>query len=139
MNVIRWLDTAGIDFRHALRVCSKNPGFTAVGVLTLMLGIGASTALFSVVETVLLRSLPYSRPDRLVSLAASDSTTLNQENVSYGLVQDWKQRSHSFDSIAMFRGWGPTRTGQGQPTVLRGMRVSYDLFATLGVTPELGR
>jgi hypothetical protein len=88
---------------------------------------------------VLLRSLPYSRPDRLVSLAASDSTTLNAENVSYGLVQDWKQRSHSFDSIAMFRGWGPAYTGKGQPSVLQGMRVSHDLFATLGVSPELGR
>ncbi len=139
MNMINWLDTAAIDFRHALRVCGRNPGFTAVGVLTLILGIGASTALFSVVETVLLRSLPYGRPDRLVSLAASDSTTLNAENVSYGLVQDWKQRSHSFNSVAMFRGWGPTHTGKGQPTVLRGMRVSHDLFATLGVSPELGR
>src|SRR6516165_592369 len=79
------------------------------------------------------------QPERLVTLAARDSGTRNPINVSYGLVQDWKERSKSFECIAMYRDWQPTLTGQGKPEVLRAVRASYDFFRTLGVRPALGR
>lgn len=127
------------DLRFGLRMLGKSPGFTAVAVLTLALGIGANTAVFSVVKAVLLNALPYRQPERLVTLAATDSGTLNPTNVSYLLVQDWKQRSHSFRSIAIYRDWNPLITGQAKPRMLHGIRVSADFFQTLGVSPALGR
>jgi putative ABC transport system permease protein len=127
------------DARFAFRMLLKTPGVTAAAILMLALGTGANTALFSTIKGVLLSSLPYRQPDRLVTLAANDSGTLNPVNVSYGLVQDWKERSKSFESIAMYRDWQPTMTGQGKPEVLRAVRVSYDFFQTLGVIPVVGR
>jgi len=127
------------DLRYGVRMLRRNPGFTAVVVLTLALGTGVNTAIFSVVKAVLLNALPYRHPERLVSLAASDIDSRNPVNVSYGEVQDWKERSHSFESIAPYRGWAPTLTGHGKPNVLRGMRVSYNFFETLGVQPLVGR
>jgi putative ABC transport system permease protein len=117
----------------------KSPAFTAVAVLTLALGIGANTAIFSVVNAALLRALPYEQPDRLVTLAARNSETLNPVNVSYGLVQDWKQRNQSLAEIVLYRGWSATLTGQGRPQVLSGMRVSSNFFRTLGTNVALGR
>ncbi len=133
------METLWQDVKYGARMLLRSPGFTAVAVLTLALGIGANTAIFSVVKAVLLNALPYRQPERLATLAASDSGTLNPTTVSYGLVQDWKQRNHSFRSMAMYRGWGATLIGQGKPQVLRGMRVSYDFFETLGVAPAIGR
>jgi putative ABC transport system permease protein len=127
------------DVRHSLRTLLKNPGFTAVAVLTLALGVGANTALFSVVKTVLLNSLPYRQPDRLVTLAKGDSDTPNPTNASFGTVDDWKSRAQSFDSMALYRGWGPTITGSGSPTIIRGLRVTQNFFDTLGVKPAIGR
>jgi len=127
------------DARFAFRMLLKTPGVTAAAILMLALGAGANTALFSTIKGVLLSSLPYRQPDRLVTLAANDSGTLNPVNVSYGLVQDWKERSKSFESIAIYRDWQPTMTGQGKPEVLRAVRVSYDFFQTLGVIPVVGR
>ena len=101
------------DARFAFRMLLKTPGVTAAAILMLALGTGANTALFSTIKGVLLSSLPYKQPDRLVTLAANDSGTLNPVNVSYGLVQDWKERSKSFESIAIYRDWQPTMTGQG--------------------------
>jgi putative ABC transport system permease protein len=127
------------DVRYALRTLRKTPGFTVVAVLTLALGIGANTALFSVVKAVLLDSLPYRQPDRLVTIAKSDSTTPNPTNTSFGTTEDWKARARSFQSIALYRGWGPTVTGSGTPEILRGLRVTSNFFETLGVKPALGR
>ena len=127
------------DVRYGLRMFGKNPGFTVAAVVMLALGVGANTALFSTVKTVLLHALPYKNPTRLVALAAADSTSPNPQNVSYLKTQDWKERSHVFESIALYRGWGPSLTGRGKTEMLRGQRVSHDFFRTLGISPELGR
>ncbi|HEV3218846.1 MAG TPA: ABC transporter permease [Candidatus Acidoferrales bacterium] len=134
-----WLETFWQDIRFAARTLRKNPGFTAVAVLTLALGIGANTAIFSVVKTVLLDPLPYRQPNRLVKLAAGVRKQTDPETVSYLLVQDWKERTHSFKSIALYGLLTPTMTGEGRAQILRGMRVSYDFFDTLGVSVALGR
>jgi putative ABC transport system permease protein len=127
------------DLRYSLRSLLKSPGFTLIAVATLALGVGANTALFSVVKAVLLNSLPYRQPDRLVTLVKSDISTPNPTNTSFGTTEDWKAREQSFQSIALYRGWGPTLTGSGSPQLLRGMRVTQNFFETLGFEPSLGR
>jgi putative ABC transport system permease protein len=127
------------DIRYSIRTLLRTPTFTVIAVLTLALGIGANTALFSVVKAVLLTSLPYEKPDRLVTIAKADSDTRNPTNTSYGTTEDWKARTQSFQSIALYRGWGPTVTGKGTPEILRGLRVSQNFFETLGIKPALGR
>jgi len=126
------------DLRYSIRALLKSPGYTAIAILTLALGVGANTALFSVVKAVLLNSLPYRQPDRLVTLAKTDFDTRNATNTSYGTAEDWKARERSFESIALYRGWGPTVTGSGNPEILRGLRVTSNFFETLGVHPLLG-
>jgi putative ABC transport system permease protein len=133
------LQTFWLDLRHGARILSKNPGFTSVAVLTLALGVGANTALFSVVKAVLLNSLPYRDPDRLVTLARGDSQTLHPTNVSYGEVEDWKGRTQSLHKIALFRGWTPASSGGGAPEMVFGLRVTRNFFDALGVSPYLGR
>jgi putative ABC transport system permease protein len=127
------------DIRYALRQLRRNPGFTAVAVLTLALGIGANTAVFSVVKGVLLDSLPYQQPERLVAFALGDGAKVNPVTVSFGEAEDWKARSHSFQSIALYRGWTPTSTGGKSPEIVYGLRVTQNFFPTLGVAPTLGR
>src|SRR5690348_2774372 len=127
------------DIRYSIRTLLRTPTFTVIAVLTLALGIGANTALFSAVKAVLLNSLPYEQPDRLVTIAKADSDTRNPTNTSYGTAEDWKARTQSFQSIALYRGWGPTVTGKGTPEILRGLRVTQNFFETLGVKPALGR
>lgn len=128
-----------LDIRYALRTAAKQPGFTAVVLLTLAVGIGANTAIFSVLHAVVLNPLPYRDAERLVSLAATNRDTLNPTNVSFGESREWAARSRSFEAIALYRGWGPTLTGGGQSQVLSGMRVSHNFFSVLGVRPAAGR
>ena len=127
------------DVRYGLRLLAKNPGFTLAAVVMLALGIGANTALFSAVRTVLLSTLPYKNPEQLVTLTASDSTSIDPQNVSHGKTQDWKERSHAFESIALYRGFRPVLSGQKKPEMLRGGRVSSNFFETVGVSPIRGR
>lgn len=127
------------DVRYGLRALRRNPGFTAVAVLTLALGVGANTALFSVVKAVLLNSLPYFQPDRLVTLARGDSQTLHPTNVSYGEVEDFKGRTRSLEHIALFRGWTPSSSDGGAPEMVFGLRVTRNFMDALGVSPFLGR
>jgi predicted permease len=127
------------DLRFGARVLGRNPGFSAVAILTLALGIGANTALFSVVKAVLLNSLPYREPDRLVTLAQGDSQTLRPTNVSYGEREDWNARSHSFQQIALYREWTPALSGSGHPEMVFGLRVTHNFFPLLGTAPGLGR
>jgi predicted permease len=126
------------DLRHGLRMLAKNPGFTAVAVFTLALGIGANTAIFSVVNGVLLRALPYPEPARLMSIYET-TARLGQGAVSYPDFLDWRRENHSFTDIAAFRGDDFNFTGSGQPEHLRGELVSASLLPVLGVNPLLGR
>jgi len=128
----------GRDVRYAVRVLRRAPAFTIVALATLALGIGANTAIFSVVNAVLLRPLPYADPDRLVQIGtrAPDGSA---SNVGYTTFLDWRERSRSFDEMALIRSWIPTLITNGQPERISGMRVSANFFHMLGVKPVLGR
>src|SRR5258705_561751 len=127
------------DVRLAFRALRKNPGFTIIAVVTLALGIGANSAIFSVLKAVVLNALPFRQPERLVMIAEAGKQSLNPVTSSYATFMDWKTRSRSFEKMALVRGWGATLVGQGEPEQLRGMRVSRDFFELLGVRPLLGR
>jgi putative ABC transport system permease protein len=132
------MQTLWQDLRYGARMLWKKPGFTAVAIVTLSLGIGANTAIFSVVNGVLLRPLPYPQSDRLVMLSVSDNGGV-LGNTGYATFADWRERSRSFERMAAVRSWGGTLTGQGEPEVVGGLRVSADYFQLLGVSPALGR
>jgi predicted permease len=127
------------DLRYGARVLAKSPSFSAIAILTLALGIGANTALFSVVKAVLLNALPYRNPDRLVTLAEGDSQTPNPTNVSFAEREDWTARSRSFQQIALYHGWTPAWSGTGHPEMVFGLRVTQNFFESLGSSPQLGR
>ncbi len=132
------METLWQDLRYSLRALVRKPAFTLATVITLALGIGANTAIFSVINALLLRSLPYPDAGRLVMV------TLNDRggpigNTSYADYTDWKERSRSFDQLSAIRSWGGTLTGQGEPEMIEGMRVSASYFRTLGISPALGR
>src|SRR5438876_12133967 len=128
----------GQDLRYGLRMLTKNPGFTAVAVVTLALGIGANTAVFSVLNAVLLRPLPYSQPDRLVSVQSLDSRTHAPDNLSYPDFFDFRSRNHVFEHLVTYRDDQFALTGFGEPMHLDGETVTWDLFPLLGVRPTLG-
>ncbi|HYM11188.1 MAG TPA: ABC transporter permease [Bryobacterales bacterium] len=131
------------DFRFALRTLMKTPRFTAAAAITLALGIGANTAIFSVVEAVLLRPLPYRDPSRLVVVMESSVRHGGSIPAAPANFFDWRQQSTVFDSIAAAEAWGGTFTvpqGQpGRPEQIPGLHVTTDLFGALGVPPLLGR
>lgn len=129
------------DLRYGLRMLAKNPGFTAVAVLTLALGIGANTAIFSVVDAVLLRPLPYSHPDKLVMVW---STYAQQGNAQGGTAppdfREWVQQNSVFEGMAAFWMVDMNLSAPGQePMRVQGARISASLFPLLGVKPLLGR
>ena len=126
------------DVRYGLRMLAKNPGFTAVALLALALGIGANTAIFSVVNGVLLRPLPYPEPERLMMLYERTKDS-GRNSVAYPNYLDWRREQRSFKDIAAFRGDDLNFTGSGQPEHLKGEYVSANLFPVLGVNPILGR
>ena len=127
--------------RPALRHAhvGKNPGFTLVAVVTLALGIGANTAIFSVVHTVLFRPMPFPEPDRLVVLAGKGKETLIGGGVAYPDYEDWRARAQSFDDLACYLNTGFNLTGVDPPVALPGRRVNWNLFQLLGVKAQLGR
>jgi putative ABC transport system permease protein len=123
------------DLRYGARALLKNRGFTAMAVLALALGIGANTAIFSVVNAVLLRPLPFSDPDRLVAIKTINlkSGENNFGNASPADFIDWKSRSNSFEQLAAETGGSVTLTGGEQPESFAGARVSDDYFAMLSL------
>ena len=133
------LETLWQDVRYGARTLRKNPGPTAVAALTLALGVGANTALFSVVKGVLLNSLPYRQPDRLVALARGDSQTALPTKVSYGEAEDWKARTRTLQEIALYRGWTPSSASGGAPEIVFGLRITQNFFNVLGTSTYLGR
>ena len=126
------------DIRLGLRWLRKNPGFALLAVLTLAVGIGVNTAMFSVVNAVLLRPLPYPEADRIVWLAES-GTEVKDRWVSYPNFVDWRARNHSFEAMSTFRGWFMNLTGADDPENLNARMVSADYFKVMRATPLLGR
>ena len=122
------------DLRYSLRNLAKNPSFTLTALLTLALGIGANTAIFTVVNAVLLRPLPYADPDRLVVLLHD-----GRNPASHGEFFDWKRDNHVFENMGAAEAWTPNLTGVDKPEELSGLHVSADIFPVLGVQPLLGR
>ncbi|HEV2688072.1 MAG TPA: ABC transporter permease [Bryobacteraceae bacterium] len=127
------------DLKYSLRVLTKNPGFTIVALVTIALGVGANTAIFSVVKAVLLNQLPYQQPDRLVMIAESGADAVHPVTVDFTTTYDWRTRSHSFERMSLFRSWSSALVGDGDPELVNGLRVSYDFFDTLGIKMHLGR
>ena len=135
------MDTLLQDLRYAMRRIASAPGFAAVVLLTLALGIGANTAIFSAVNGILLRPLPYADPDRLVGVW-QDHRAIGREEPEWFSPPDfldWKAQNRTFETMAAIRGWGGALTGSGEPTLVRGLAVSHDMFEMLGVVPALGR
>jgi predicted permease len=126
------------DWRYGLRVLAKSPGFTAIAVLTLALGIGANTALFSIVNGVVLNPLPYPQPEQLFALY-SRVANFQESSISYPNFLDWQRDNRTFEALAAYRSDNFNMTGAGEPVRLRAEMVSADFFNILGVKPVLGR
>lgn len=139
---VNWLENIIQDAQFGVRMLLKHPGFTIVVAITLALGIGANTAIFSVVNAVLLKPLPYRDPDRVVLLWANNST-LNlgtQELPAEALdLPEWRAQASSIGEIAAFRSWQADLSGGGEPERLAGVQVTANLFTLLGINPMLGR
>ena len=129
---------AAADLRYATRRLRKDTAFASVAVLTLALGIGAATAIFSTVNPVLFERLPYPDPERLMTVAEIGSTD-PRIDVTYGTFRELVQRTRSFASLAVLKTWQPALGGLDRPERLDAQRVSAGYFRTLGVTPVLGR
>ncbi len=130
-----WLETLLKDLRFGLRSLGKSPGFTAIALLTLALGIGANTAIFSIIHAVILRPLPYPEPARLVKIWPAKPGV----STSKADYLEIKRGARSFDDIAAYSNWGFTLTGTGEPAKLEGARTTANLFSLLGVEAAVGR
>ncbi|MCM3900447.1 MAG: ABC transporter permease, partial [Pyrinomonadaceae bacterium] len=126
------------DLKHAARMLAKKPGFTLIAVVTLALGIGANTAIFSVVNAVLLRPLPYPNADRLVAVSAN-SLTDRDIAVAYPDYLDWQAQQSVFEEMSARMPTGGIFTGANEPERVIGRLVTPTFFSTLGVQPMLGR
>src|SRR5216683_3430816 len=126
------------DVRYGLRVLAKNPGFTAIAILTLALGIGANTALFSVVNGVLLNPLPFPNPDELVAVYTK-SGTFQESSISYPNFLDWHKENHSFAALSAFRSDDYNMVGAGEPERVHIHQISAEFMPALGLQPLLGR
>ncbi len=126
------------DLRYAARALSSKPAFTALAIIALALGIGANSAIFSVVNATLLRSLPYPEPERLVMIWGT-TPQVERASISPPDFLDFKEQNQVFERIAAFNSGGFTLTGGDEPEQIRGARVTADFFAALGVNPILGR
>jgi putative ABC transport system permease protein len=129
------------DIRYGIRTLAKNPGFTAVAVLTLALGIGANTAIFSVVENLLLRPLPYPQPERLLEIANTYLPQIPKAGLSPGDYVDWRRQNASFSEMGTYAKilQGFNLSGEGEPQRVQAAYVDSGLFSMLGVRPVAGR
>ncbi|MGI9088309.1 MAG: ABC transporter permease [Chthoniobacterales bacterium] len=135
------MNTLLTDLRYALRMLSKSPGFTIIAIVALALGIGANTAIFSVVNAVLLRPLPYPQFDRLIVLRER-SSTFPSGSVSYANYLDWRASQHSFTDLALFRRNNfnfSIAGGQAEPARVGGAVITANFFSVLGMKPIMGR
>ena len=128
------------DFRYGLRLLRQAPGFSAIAIAALALGIGANTAIFSTVDSVLLRALPYQDPDRVVMVWEDASFVSFPKNTpAVANFVDWKARNHSFTDMAATRGASANLTADGPPEQVFGRLVTANFLSVLGVQPLLGR
>ena len=138
MRRVNYLENFLQDVRYGLRQLRRSPGFTVVTVLTLALGIGANTGIFSLIDAIVLRPLPYPHADRLVALQEA-----NRKGDGYSLswldFVDWRDQSRSFSAMAAIQGGTATLTGTGTAERLQALKVSSPFFSILGVRPLLGR
>jgi putative ABC transport system permease protein len=127
------------DLRYGARMLSKTPGYTLIAVLTLALGIGATTTIFSFVNGILLRPLPYRETERLVLVNEISAQRGPMGGISFPNLLDWREQNQVFTGIAAWGGGGYTLTGNGDPEQLPGSSISYNTFEVLGIAPVLGR
>ena len=129
------------DLRYAFRMLFKSPGFTLLAIITLALGIGANTAIFSVIYSVLLKPMPYPQPERLVLVREKVIGLFEAGSVSYPNYLDWRAAQRSCTDIAMFRsqGFNLAAQGEGEPERVRGLRVTANVLSVLDLKPQLGR
>ena len=134
------MDSLLQDLRHGLRLLRSRPAFTVVALLALALGIGANTAIFSVLDAVLLRPLPYKEPGRLVMLW-HDYSQMNLPKASLSVPSyiEYRDRVQAFESVAAGTSWSANLTGAGEPERVQGARVTANFLTTVGVSPVLGR
>ncbi len=135
-----WLETMGQDFRYGLRMLAKSPGYAAIAVLTLAMGIGANTAIFSFVNAWMLKPLPFPQPAELMVLHSHDI----KHDVTWGSIPaarfyDFTKDSKSFETLVPWTGWFFDLTGDGRPDRVMGGRVGWNYFQTLGAKPLMGR
>jgi len=126
------------DLRYGARVLAKSPGFSLIAILTLALGIGANTAIFSVVNGVLFNPLPFHQPDQLVSMF-QEIPNFNNGSISYPNFTDWRRMNTTFAGMAAYRSTGFNLSGNGEPERLHGEMISAGFFEILGVNPIMGR
>ena len=138
---VNWIQDFVQDLRYGFRILRKSPGFATVAVLTLALGIGANTAIFSVIQAVMLRPLPYKDPSRVVLLPDPEDPAA--EGISYRDLASWKSQTRTFEDMAIYyrnSGWSRvTLTGAGEPDAVQGAYVSANFFPLMGVSPMVGR
>ena len=133
-----WLDSIWQDIRFALRTMRKNAALTRTVIATLALGIGVNTAIFSVVNGVLLRPLAYAQPDRLITLFET-TAQLPKASAAYPNYLDWRKLNSTCEDLAALRWKDFNLTGSGDPERLHGRMVSASAFSVLGVAPLIGR
>jgi len=128
------METLIQDIRYGCHMLAKSPGFTAVAVITLAVGIGANTAIFSVINAVLLRPLPYKNPDQLTVILHDGRNPVAPANLF-----DWQKQNHSFESMGAAEYWTPNVSGTGNAEKLWALRITSEVLPMLGVQPILGR
>jgi len=126
------------DVKYAVRMLAKNPGFAGIAILTLALGIGSNTALFSVVNGVLLNPLPFANPSRLAAIHWK-TPQFDQASITYPNFLDWQRDNRTFEAMAAYREMDFSLTGYGDPQRLHGQQISAEFFPLLGIQPILGR
>ena len=135
------METLLRDIQYGIRNLARHPGFTAIALITLTLGIGANSTMFSVVNAVLLRPLPYKTPERLVAVESINSRSgkASAGGVSPADFRDWKEQSRSFEQLAAYSGTAVDLPGEERTESIVGARVSVGFFPVFGVEPLLGR
>ena len=130
------MGTLAQDSRFGFRTLTRNPVFTLVSILALAIGIGANTAIFSVIDAVLLRPLPYHESNRLVKIWEK-RPELTRGNVSFADFKDWKDQNHVFEGVAAYQTVDYNLTGVDEPEQVQGVAVSGNLFTLLGAQAEI--